>query len=150
MCFSVTVRCHLLESIAGKRNVYLHWFDNFARAKAANTLWLSKETFMSCLWTAHAVKIIPMSINIDHVRNNRGEIISALPSYKLLQDTMFMEQLADALHDIDINLLPKSLCENRNVCRIPLKPVGINAKETHDLELSMDGLRFDFYDALFV
>ena len=104
----------------------------------ANTLWLRKDTFLSCLWTAHAVKYIPRQACLNHRKTSANVVNPALPDYNDLFPRTFVTDLADVMFDIDENLLPKSLCETRDVCRIPLKPDAINDKEARDLALSMD------------
>jgi hypothetical protein len=111
----------------------------------ASALWISKDTFISCLWTAHAVKYIPARACLFHRKNSLDVIMPAMPNYSDLFDPQFISGLADLLFDIDPNLLPNSLCEQRDVCRIPLKPDAINPKEERDLALSLDGLRYVFW-----
>lgn len=103
---------------------------------------MSKDTFISCLWTAHAVKFIPLRACLTHIKTPQNIVKPALPNYNELFDRNFITNLASLLHEIELDLLPVSLCEVRDVCRIPLKPDGINAKEDRDLSLSLDGLRY--------
>ena len=87
------------------------------------------------------MKSVPLPANLQHIYNEDGYILPALPEYADLFGPGLIDELAGFLHGINLNLLPSSLCEVRDVCRIPLKPDAINDKEFRDLSLSLDGLR---------
>ena len=132
----------LRDGIREGRLCYMHWVDNFAKFYRASSLRFNSETLRQCLWTAHGVKVWPGDVDMRYIRTADGQSVSALPFLEQLLDPVLHDRVVKCLQEISLTpwLSETSLCHQRNILRVPLKPSALSAVEAAHLKSSFDGL----------
>ena len=118
---------------------YLHWIGNYAKFYRASSLFYDKAIQKNCLWTAHGVKVWPGEVDVGYVRTDDGKVVSAMPLLEDLWDIKWHISIEEKLQLLIAKpwLIATSLCNERGVFRIPLKPTSASARKRICEPLSM-------------
>ena len=119
----------------------LHWIDNYAKSYAANSIFIEKEQFRSMLWTAHAMKKLPLNKDMSWIPKAPEIYFPALPSLPDLLRRVVIDNLFTELASFERLQFDASFAVIRHVTRIPLKPSPATPEEKLHLQNSCDGLR---------
>ena len=135
-----------MAQVSSTNHPVLHWVDNFARHYAANAMHINKDLYLKLLWTAHGVKLLGPSVDIQWKRNDVADVVPAMP---LLEDLLHKDQqihIVATLRQVSHLLFDDSLTVQRDVLRVPLKlrEVKEDIKESKHLQASFDGLKMFF------
>lgn len=93
------------------------------------------------LWSAHGVKFFPTGTDLQMAYVSKDmKVIPAMPrlSY-ILSESVLQRLLHDLIAVSDISF-EQSICHNRKVLRVPLKPAPITPEEERHLTEAFDGL----------
>ena len=139
---SAASRASITDSVAEDASPRLHWIDNYAKSYAANSIFIEKEQFRKMLWTAHAMKKLPLNKDMSWIPKHPDLYYPALPNLPDLLKREGIESLFNELSSFERLQFDTSFAVLRHVARIPLKPSPATPEEKVHLDMSSDGLRF--------
>ena len=94
---SAASRASIDNAVADDSSPRLHWIDNYAKSYAANSIFIEKEVFRSMLWTAHAMKKLPLNKDMSWIQKASGIYVPALPSLRDLLRPAVLDNLFNEL-----------------------------------------------------